>query len=323
MPDRREPRSIIEAAEAAAEAGDHAAAETLLRDAAVAQEARLGPLHPDLANTLNNLGVVCEMTGNLVEAERSFRRAFAIATTVLEPDHPFVATSRKNLCDFCEARGTSIELPAELPLQAKPSLDAKRGFIRLALGAFGPVAMLIVILVVAAPWVGTEPREAPRVETSRSETSRSEASSAIAEDAAPEIPPPQPAPPIAPPSVEAIPVPPETTSHAADGVRVTVLKARLCADLDEWRCDPPDDPVPAGPLFFYTQLKLARATTVQHRWYRDNRLNQSVSLRVAANTGGYRTFSRSTMNSDSAGDWRVELRTEDGVLLHEERFTVH
>ena len=28
------------------------------------------------------------------------------------------------------------------------------------------------------------------------------------------------------------------------------------------------------------------------------------------------------MKSDSLGDWKVELRSEDGVLLHEERFTV-
>jgi len=37
---------------------------------------------------------------------------------------------------------------------------------------------------------------------------------------------------------------------------------------------------------------------------------------------GYRTFSESIMTGDSAGNWRVELRTEDGVLLHEERFSV-
>ncbi len=115
MPEPREPGSIIEAAKEAAAAGDYSTAEALLREAALVQESRLGPLHPDLANTLNNLGVVCEITGNLVEADRSFRRAYAIATTVLEPDHPFVTTSRKNLCDFCEARGTPIELPASSP----------------------------------------------------------------------------------------------------------------------------------------------------------------------------------------------------------------
>ena len=75
MPDTREPRSVIEAAEQAAAAGDYASAERLLREAAGLQEASLGPLHPDVANTLNNLGVVCEITGKPDEAEQCFRRA--------------------------------------------------------------------------------------------------------------------------------------------------------------------------------------------------------------------------------------------------------
>ena len=28
------------------------------------------------------------------------------------------------------------------------------------------------------------------------------------------------------------------------------------------------------------------------------------------------------MKNDSAGNWKVELRTKDGILLHEERFAV-
>src|SRR5262245_4628772 len=110
MPEPREARSIIEAAEQSAAAGNYASAEQLLREAAVLQEASLGPVHPDLANTLNNLGVVCEINDNAVDAEDCFRRAYAIATTVLRPDHPFVATSRQNLQDFCQARGKPFEL---------------------------------------------------------------------------------------------------------------------------------------------------------------------------------------------------------------------
>ena len=75
MPETREPRSVIDAAEQAAAAGDYASAEQLLREAALLQEASLGPLHPDLANTLNNLGVVCEITEKPVDAEHFFRRA--------------------------------------------------------------------------------------------------------------------------------------------------------------------------------------------------------------------------------------------------------
>ena len=111
MPERRDLRSVLDAAEQAAAAGDYASAEQLLREAASLQEASLGPLHPDLANTLNNLGVVCEMTEKPVDAEQCFRRACAIATEVLRPDHPFVATSRKNLEDFCEARGKTVDPP--------------------------------------------------------------------------------------------------------------------------------------------------------------------------------------------------------------------
>ena len=95
MPEAREARSIIENAEQAAAAGNYASAEELLREAAALQEQALGPEHPDLANTLNNLGVVCEITDNPLDAEHYFRRAYTIATATLAPDHPFVATSRK------------------------------------------------------------------------------------------------------------------------------------------------------------------------------------------------------------------------------------
>ena len=100
------------------------------------------------------------------------------------------------------------------------------------------------------------------------------------------------------------------------------MRATLCGSLDDWLCDPSDLPVPPGPLFFYTQITSPTATTVVHRWYQDDRLQHSVSLRVLASQTGYRTFSRNLMTADSAGSWRIELRTEDGALLHIERFTV-
>ena len=81
--------------------------------------------------------------------------------------------------------------------------------------------------------------------------------------------------------------------------------------------------MPPGPLFFYTQIKSPTATTIQHRWYQDDHLRQAVELRVEANrTAGYRTYSRNLMKSESAGDWRVEVRSQDGSLLHAERFAV-
>jgi hypothetical protein len=122
MLDTLEPSSIIEAAEQAASAGDYPSAERLLREAARLQETRLGPSHPDLANTLNNLGVVCEITDKPLEAEQCYRRAYAIAVAALEPDHTFVTTSGKNLRAFCEAHGKPVDLPQSPLLAAlKPS----------------------------------------------------------------------------------------------------------------------------------------------------------------------------------------------------------
>src|SRR5947207_13524399 len=115
MPEPRGARSIIENAEQAAAAGNYASAEDLLREAAAVQEQTLGPNHPDLANTLNNVGIVCEMTDNPIDAEHYFRRAYRHPTATLAPDHPFVATSRKNLHDFCAARGRPAELPPSPP----------------------------------------------------------------------------------------------------------------------------------------------------------------------------------------------------------------
>jgi hypothetical protein len=109
----------------------------------------------------------------------------------------------------------------------------------------------------------------------------------------------------------------------------TVTEARLCKDLStggslgDWRCDRPRLPIKPGSLFFYTRVKSAGDTTVQHRWYRGDRLRKVAQLRIRANlTGGYRTYSRNTVDNGSGGDWRVELRTRDGVLLHQERFVV-
>jgi hypothetical protein len=112
MSDRRDARDMLERAEHAAAAGNFASADELLRNATRIQEETLGPLHPDLANTFNNLAVVAEKTGNLGDAETFYRRAVAIASASLPPEHPMVVASRENLDSFCRARGVSIDTPA-------------------------------------------------------------------------------------------------------------------------------------------------------------------------------------------------------------------
>jgi hypothetical protein len=74
---------------------------------------------------------------------------------------------------------------------------------------------------------------------------------------------------------------------------------------------------------FYTRLLTTSETTVEHRWYRDGRLHQTMRLRVTPSPGnGYRTFSATTVSPERGGEWKVELRAADGTVLQEERFLV-
>jgi hypothetical protein len=345
MPEPREARSIIESAEQAAAAGNYAAAEQFLREAAALQEQTLGPHHPDLANTLNNLGIVCEMADNPIDAEHYFRRAYTIATATLPPDHAFVATSRKNLHDFCVARGRPAELPPSPPAvaawldapapvaplrESSPSAETlgvtptprKRLVRPLALGALSGVALLIVILAVARPWGSpveeTSPPAAviapvPQAPATRQTT--------------------PPVGPLARPQQAAKPAQPSRSEDDAIGARPgtparpavipTVATAQLCTALRAWRCEAADGQVPPGPMIFFTQVKSASATTIEHRWYQGDLMRRVVRLRIEANPGaGFRTYSRNTIGSERAGEWRVELRSLDGTVLHEERFVV-
>ncbi len=103
---------LLEEAKRAADAGDLAAADTLLRDVARIQESTLGAVHPELANTVNNLAVVAEMDRRLPDAEAYYRRALAIASASLAADDPVLVSSRKNLEDFCREHGLPFDSPA-------------------------------------------------------------------------------------------------------------------------------------------------------------------------------------------------------------------
>jgi len=347
MPEPREARSMIENAEQAAAAGNYASAEDLLREAVALQEQTLGPHHPDLANTLNNLGVVCEMTDNPIDAEHYFRRAYAIATATLAPDHPFVATSSKNLHDFCAARGRPAELPPSPPAvaawleapapQAAPPRESSRSatkqdvapiprkslFSPLALVALSGVALLIVIITLARPWGSPVEETESRPATTIAPARETQALRPTAPPAEPLARPQQIPKPTQPTRSEADAIGARPGTPARPAVMPTVATAQLCTALRAWRCEAADSQVPPGPMFFYTQLKSATATTIEHRWYQGDRMLRAVRLRIEANPGdGYRTYSRNTITSERAGDWRVELRSADGTVLHEERFRV-
>jgi hypothetical protein len=110
---------MLDAAEAAANSGDLASADDLLQRVAHIQEAELGPLHPDLANTLNNLAIVAETTGRMSDAESFYRRAVAVASASLPANDPQVVSSRQNLEAFCRDHGVSVDAPAAVA----PALD--------------------------------------------------------------------------------------------------------------------------------------------------------------------------------------------------------
>ena len=394
-------RAILEAAEQAVSVDDFVSAEQHLRQAAALQERQTGAGHPDLANTLNNLGIVCEHVGKPAEAEECYRRAYGIASTALPANHPLVQTSGQNLREFCQAIGRPVELsgavppglepfasesgaprPAPAPVAApvvpataapapplRPTPVARDPQspspasppLRLATETRAPgppprkpteatriaspvsplsppssrpttvIAMGAVLLVAFGTWwFGFRQPSRPAAPSSghvETPAPREEAPPPAANPEPAPIPAPRETPPPAEapkkPPIAAAPVKPVAPETAARGV--SVAEAKLCRSLttSNWSCTPATSPAASGVFFFYTRVKSARDTTVQHRWLMNGRLVRSVDLRIGANPGaGYRTYSRSTVSGERRSDWTIELRDAEGALLHEERFTV-
>lgn len=330
MSDRSDARVMLERAEQAATAGNFASADEFLRRATRIQEETLGPLHPDLANTFNNLAIVAEKRGNLDDAETFYRRAVAIASASLPTEDPMVATSRENLESFCRARGVPIDAappPAtsvapesiarpSLPVAHEPTPGAPVAARGSHLYVWVAIAIVVLLAVLFAlrPW-----------------SSGNASGPASAEV----VPPRQEAP--APGSAAIEPSAPPKTAPLPDNGRgadrqpaaqttgaVSLVAAELCRNFStsepNWRCERVDNPVAPGLLVLYTRVRSARADAVVHRWYHGSTLRQSVRLAIGTNTrDGYRTYSRQTVKP---GDWRVEVRSADGNLLEERRFSV-
>ena len=282
------------------------------------------PASPDLANTLNNLAVVAERTGRSSEAVTLYRRAAAIAAYV-PAQRPMVVASRQNLEDFCRAHGLSLDSPAAIRptpdnvgiiAEAAPRPSATppgRVSSSIRWVAAGAVVVAAAVLLMLRPWA-TSDRTAPAPKPEPAASEPAAASPPPVEQARP--PAPAPAPRRDDQNVA-------TRKPSAAG-GVIVAGAQLCrafsASGRSWRCDPVGQPATPGPIVFLTRVTSPRDATVVHRWYRGDTLRQSVMLEVEANaTEGYRTYSRLTVEE---GDWRLEVRSEDGRLLNEQRFTV-
>lgn len=80
-------------------------AEALLRRAATIQEKVLGANDPDLATTLNNLGVLLAQRGSFEEAETHFRRVAAMRVDAFGPEHAEVAKALQNLAGVLAQTG--------------------------------------------------------------------------------------------------------------------------------------------------------------------------------------------------------------------------
>jgi hypothetical protein len=125
--------------------------------------------------------------------------------------------------------------------------------------------------------------------------------------------PPKPAPAVKPPAAT-------KSSSIVASAKPEVEDASVCRELRNWRCSEAGDSIPPGAVFFYTRVKSDVPLTIEHRWYRNNRLERNVPLRIQPNDrSGFRTFSRTAVKP---GDWRVELRVRDGGVLRTEDFTV-
>jgi hypothetical protein len=352
MTEQQDARYMLDRAERAATAGDLASADELLRGAARIQEETLGPLHPDLANTLNNLAIVAEKTGSSTEAERLYRRAAAIAAAAFPSDHPMVVASRQNLEDFCRARGLPIDAPAvitptrdterEAAKAAHPPSSAPRHNPGMAATiatqplppaptpgrashslewvATGAVVLVVAVLLVLRPWSSRD-ASAPAPTPEPGASQRTQAIS-------PQISPTTSPVPIERAGPPAAASPRDDRNAATDkppaAGGITLATAQLCRTFSRsgssWRCDPVGRSVAPGPIIFYTRVRSSRGTAVVHRWFHGGTLRQSVMLKIQANaTEGYRTYSRLTVDD---GDWRLEVRSADGSLLHEQQFAV-
>ena len=349
MRDASEISSITSAAERAGVAGDWPAAERLLREAVVAQEAALGPAHPDLAYTLNNLGVACERNGNARDAEQCYRRAYAIASAALPAADPLVVASGENLREFCEAFGVPLEQRPPAPPAAtadrdelyireerqtaiqEPAADVEQPRRRLV--AVSVAAVLIAVALAGVMWSRSGDPTPPQSDAQRESIDSDPTPPPTLEAVRPPelSPAPEPAPPPVqndppddrPKATVETPVATTPPPAPAGDAAVSVVTAQLCRAFSNWQCTTAGSPTDATQLFFYTRLRSPADTTIEHRWYYDGRLLRTVPLRIRANQAeGFRTYSRNTISGERTGSWRVELRTQDGTVLHEEQVEV-
>jgi CHAT domain-containing protein/Tfp pilus assembly protein PilF len=89
--------------------GRYSEAIPLAQRALAIGEKALGPDHPDVAASLNNLAEFYRIQGRYAEAEPLFKRALTIKEKAFGPDHPDVALSLNSLAELYRAQGRFAE----------------------------------------------------------------------------------------------------------------------------------------------------------------------------------------------------------------------
>ena len=72
-------------------------------------EKALGPEHPHVAASLNNLAALYQAQGRYAEAEPLYRRSLEIGEKALGPEHPNVAQSLENYAALLRETGRTAE----------------------------------------------------------------------------------------------------------------------------------------------------------------------------------------------------------------------
>ena len=342
---------ILDSAQRAASSGDYAMAETLLREVARLQADSLGPQHPDLASTFNNLGVVCERTNNLLDAGKFYRQAFSIASPCSDAVDPLLIASRENFNEFHRALGLvdtaasqHVDVPApvgeledSLRKTAERAHDANifttaPASTSMRLSIVPGIAIAVVLLSALAIWWTRPPVETGTVDQRVSTLGHPLVPGSTSQASAPSRP-------LTTGTLRQQAAAETVTRRRASSVeravsRTTlpaptpgdsqVIERSLCENLStaggRWECTPASDPAAGVSLYFYTRIVSPTSSRVHHRWYQDGVLRHDVSLPIEANpSAGYRTYSRRRVDP---GEWRVIVVDADDAVLGEERVTV-
>lgn len=111
---------------------------------------------------------------------------------------------------------------------------------------------------------------------------------------------------------------PEPTTEVATETQseITITDAAICRDVVD------REPVGAGDVFssglqkvmcFTRVVGAKQETEILHNWYLAEKMMASVALRVGSDN--WRTYSSKALVPEYAGEWKVEILSQDGELL--------